>query len=314
MGGIAMASAKTTVDHDEIREWVEDRGGFPAHVRRTGDNEGDLGVLRIDYPGFTGTDTLERIDWDPWFEAFDSNKLAFLYQDEGDSRFSKLVDRGSVKSSARKASSAKKASSKKAAPAKKSSAKKAASSKKAAPAKKAASSKKAAPAKKASAKKASSKKAASARKASPAKKASVKKSSSARKASPAKKAAPSRKATTTKKASSTKKAASSKKKAAPAKKAAVAKKATTSASSAKTTNHAKIQKWVEARGGYPARVKSTGKKNDPGILRIDFPGYSGAGTLERIDWDEWFEWFDRDKLAFLYQDKRNSRFSKLIRR
>jgi hypothetical protein len=61
-------------------------------------------------------------------------------------------------------------------------------------------------------------------------------------------------------------------------------------------------------------VKATGKKNDPGILRIDFPGYSGADTLERIDWDEWFTWFDRDKLAFLYQDKRNSRFSKLIRR
>jgi hypothetical protein len=310
-----MASAKTTVDHDEIREWVEDRGGFPAHVRRTGDKEGDLGVLRIDYPGFTGTDTLERVDWDPWFEAFDANKLAFLYQDEGDSRFSKLVERGTVKSSARKATTTKKkaapakkaSSSKKAAPARKASTKKAASAKRAASTrtsstKKASSSKKAAPSRKASTKKATStKKAASTR------------SSSTKKASSAKKAAPLRKATT-KKAPSTKKAASSKKKAAPAKKAAVSTKATTSASSAKTTNHAKIQKWVEARGGYPARVKSTGKKNDPGILRIDFPGYSGAGTLERIDWDEWFEWFDRDKLAFLYQDKRNSRFSKLIRR
>ena len=71
---------------------------------------------------------------------------------------------------------------------------------------------------------------------------------------------------------------------------------------------------MEKRGGFPARVKATVKKNDPGILRIDFPGYSGGKTLERIDWDEWFEWFDRDKLAFLYQDKRNSRFSKLVRR
>jgi hypothetical protein len=50
------------------------------------------------------------------------------------------------------------------------------------------------------------------------------------------------------------------------------------------------------------------------VLRIDYPGFSGADTLERIDWDDWFEAFDRNKLAFLYQDKRNSRFSKLVNR
>ncbi|MBV8517716.1 MAG: hypothetical protein JO197_09995 [Acidobacteria bacterium] len=82
-----------------------------------------------------------------------------------------------------------------------------------------------------------------------------------------------------------------------------------------TTNHDEIRQWVEARGGFPAHVKRTGsRKGDPGVLRIDYPGFSGTDTLERIDWDTWFEWFDRDRLAFLYQDKRNSRFSKLISR
>ena len=72
---------------------MEARGGFPAHVRQTGRKRGDLGVLRIDYPGYSGTDTLERIEWEAWFDAFERNKLAFLYQDKPRSRFSKLVNR-----------------------------------------------------------------------------------------------------------------------------------------------------------------------------------------------------------------------------
>jgi hypothetical protein len=60
-------------------------------------------------------------------------------------------------------------------------------------------------------------------------------------------------------------------------------------------------------------VKRTGRGDDPGILRIDYPGFSGQQTLERLDWDEFFEWFDRDGLEFLYQDKPKSRFSKFVR-
>jgi hypothetical protein len=91
-----MASSKKTTDHDEIRRWVEERGGYPAHVRKSG-GKNDLGVLRIDFPGFSGEDTLERVDWERWFAAFDQNGLAFLYQDETargeESRFNKLVSR-----------------------------------------------------------------------------------------------------------------------------------------------------------------------------------------------------------------------------
>ena len=86
-----MAEAKQTTDHDEIRKWVEERGGHPARVKGT-DKKGG-GLLRIDYPGYSGEDTLEEISWDVFFEAFEENDLAFLYQDEEDSRFSKLISR-----------------------------------------------------------------------------------------------------------------------------------------------------------------------------------------------------------------------------
>ena len=96
-----MAKAKTshesntTTNHEEIKQWVEERGGTPAIVKGT--EKGDSALLRIDYPGYSGEDTLEAIEWDEFFEIFDENKLAFLYQDEtadgGKSRFSKFVNR-----------------------------------------------------------------------------------------------------------------------------------------------------------------------------------------------------------------------------
>jgi hypothetical protein len=89
---------------------------------------------------------------------------------------------------------------------------------------------------------------------------------------------------------------------------------TTSKSAVTTTDHTVIQRWVEERGGWPATVRSTHKKGDAGLLRIDFPGYSGEDTLERIQWDEWFRGFEDNNLAFLYEEDKNSRFNKLINR
>ena len=86
-----------------------------------------------------------------------------------------------------------------------------------------------------------------------------------------------------------------------------------------TTDHEFIRRWVEERGGKPSRVKRTGGGDDPGILRIDFPGFSGEGTLEEIEWDEWFEKFDENELAFLHRDIKGDdgaldRFNKLVSR
>lgn len=70
-----------------------------------------------------------------------------------------------------------------------------------------------------------------------------------------------------------------------------------------TTDHNKIREWAEERNGRPATVKGTHKKEEAGILRIDFPGYSGGDSLEEISWDDFFEKFDQQQLKFLYQEK-----------
>ena len=85
-----MSEAKRTTDRETIRKWVEDRGGRPTRVKGTG-RDGSLGILRIDYPGYTGEDTLDELTWDEFFAAFEKNDLEFLYEDAEDSRFSKFV-------------------------------------------------------------------------------------------------------------------------------------------------------------------------------------------------------------------------------
>ena len=91
--------AQVTTDHDQIRSWVEERGGHPVIVKGT--ESRDSALLRIDYPGFSGEGKLEAIEWDEFFEIFDENNLAFLYQDQtadGElSRFSKLINRDESK-------------------------------------------------------------------------------------------------------------------------------------------------------------------------------------------------------------------------
>jgi hypothetical protein len=91
-----MSSAKVTTDHETIRKWAEQRKGKPSCVRGTG-SKGDIGMLRLNFPGFSGEDSLEEISWDDWFEKFDERGLALLYQEktaEGEqSNFNKLVSR-----------------------------------------------------------------------------------------------------------------------------------------------------------------------------------------------------------------------------
>lgn len=91
------SESQTTTDHDEIRDWVEEREGQPARVEGTEGGDG-AGVLRIDFPDENDDEeNLEDISWDEFFEAFENNDLAFLYQDEGSegdtSYFSKFVSR-----------------------------------------------------------------------------------------------------------------------------------------------------------------------------------------------------------------------------
>jgi hypothetical protein len=90
------SSSRMTADHDEIRRWAEDRGAKPARVRGTG-TTGDVGMIRLDFPGYSGEGKLEEISWDEFFDAFDDNELALVYQEctaDGDvSNFNKLIGR-----------------------------------------------------------------------------------------------------------------------------------------------------------------------------------------------------------------------------
>jgi hypothetical protein len=83
-------------------------------------------------------------------------------------------------------------------------------------------------------------------------------------------------------------------------------------------DHEQIRQWAEARGARPACVKGTGGSNDPGMIRLDFPGYTGAESLQKISWREWFRQFDENDLALLVQDTtsrgQRSNFNKLVRR
>ncbi|PSH05326.1 MAG: hypothetical protein CXZ00_03225 [Acidobacteria bacterium] len=86
----------TTTDHEEIRRWAEERGAQPSCVRRTG-GKGDVGMIRLDFPGYRGGDTLEPISWDDWFRKFDESNLALVYQETTargqKSNFNKLIGR-----------------------------------------------------------------------------------------------------------------------------------------------------------------------------------------------------------------------------
>jgi hypothetical protein len=87
-------AATATTDHDEIRRWVEERGGRPSVVKGSRDREGG-GILRIDFA--EPDESLEEISWEEFFKIFEDRKLAFLHQDrtaDGHlSRFFKFVRR-----------------------------------------------------------------------------------------------------------------------------------------------------------------------------------------------------------------------------
>lgn len=85
-----MSTGQTTTDHDQIKNWAEERDGKPAVVKGTG--SGDSALLRID---FGEKENLKEISWTEFFKIFEKNNLKFLYSDEesesGKSRFFKFT-------------------------------------------------------------------------------------------------------------------------------------------------------------------------------------------------------------------------------
>lgn len=94
---------ETTVDHGEIKTWVEQNDGVPARTTAAGDRPGGL---RIAFPsdaehaemGPTLDDEgIEEISWSRFFETFEEENLAFRYResrgDDATGRSYELVDR-----------------------------------------------------------------------------------------------------------------------------------------------------------------------------------------------------------------------------
>ena len=88
--------SRVLTDHDEIRRWAEERDAQPACVRGTGSEE-DVGMIRFDFPGYSGETSLEPIQWEEWLQKFDENNLALLVEEETasgqTSNFNKIIGR-----------------------------------------------------------------------------------------------------------------------------------------------------------------------------------------------------------------------------
>ena len=50
----------------------------------------------------------------------------------------------------------------------------------------------------------------------------------------------------------------------------------------RTTSHEEIRRRIEARGAGPPGSNGTGRGDDPGILRVDFPGRGGESRLSKL--------------------------------
>ena len=71
--------SRYTIDHDEIRRWIERRGGRPAALGRAGRR---ITGLRVDFPQYRIKAALRPITWGRFFEAFELSRWGFIYQEE----------------------------------------------------------------------------------------------------------------------------------------------------------------------------------------------------------------------------------------
>lgn len=89
------SDTKTTTDHETIREWIEQRGSIPAQVTEpAGDDPGSLAVI----PEGKMDDSVREVSWEKFFEIFEDEGLAFVYQTKRDNPdeqwFCKFDERG----------------------------------------------------------------------------------------------------------------------------------------------------------------------------------------------------------------------------
>ncbi|MBT0994983.1 hypothetical protein KIN34_11895 [Cellulomonas sp. DKR-3] len=69
-------ASRSTTDHDEIRTWVEARGGTPALIASLGRHED--GVPAVVFPAGPSGEGAVPTTWARWFEVFERDSLAFV--------------------------------------------------------------------------------------------------------------------------------------------------------------------------------------------------------------------------------------------
>jgi hypothetical protein len=76
-----------------------------------------------------------------------------------------------------------------------------------------------------------------------------------------------------------------------------------------------IRRWVEVHGGRPARLSGTSSGDDPGLIRIWFPGQV-VGRLEPITWEQFFAKMTEKRLALrCWEGERGTRpFARIVSR
>lgn len=90
---------RTLTEHDEIRRWAEKRNAIPTAVAATG-SEGDVGIIRLDFPDDSTEGSLNQISWSDWFRKFEENDFVLVVQERSSdgrsSNFNKFVSRDAV--------------------------------------------------------------------------------------------------------------------------------------------------------------------------------------------------------------------------
>jgi hypothetical protein len=89
----------TTTEHNVICNRAEEWNSRPAMAKRTGRGGEEAGILRINFPGYRGEESLEAISRQDFSDKYGEKKPAFLYQEKTSSgeqsRLCKFVSRGS---------------------------------------------------------------------------------------------------------------------------------------------------------------------------------------------------------------------------
>lgn len=86
-----------TVDHDEIRRWIQLHHGAPARVPDTASVRA-ADVLLVDFIGARSGHYFDHISWADWFGWFDEHGLSFRYPRNRDSLAFQLIPRGARQS------------------------------------------------------------------------------------------------------------------------------------------------------------------------------------------------------------------------